>query len=287
MAEVSAQRARLGTRLRELRASRFPSGSAMARHLGWQQTKVSKFELGTQLPTPEELDLWVAAVDAGEAERAELGGLLTHARVTYSVWADVYRARGIAARQAQIGAAEASATVIREYQPAMMPGLVQTVAYAREMLSAPGGPVLIGATPESIEELIVERVKRQELLYQPGRQVQIVLGEAALRVHFGSVNTLRGQLDRLVMLAGLDSVDLRVLLTAEPSPILPLAGFSLHDNDVLYVETLTGEQRIDNPEEVAAHAKAFDLLRGAAATGPDAVALIQRVAGELNVERRP
>ena len=46
--------------------------------LGWQQTKVSKLELGTQLPTLEELDIWVAAVGAGERERAELGA---------SVWA--------------------------------------------------------------------------------------------------------------------------------------------------------------------------------------------------------
>lgn len=281
MAEVSAQRARLGTRLRELRATRFRSGSAMARHLGWQQTKVSKLELGTQLPDREELDLWVAAVGAGEQERAELGELLTHARVNYTVWADVYRARGIGTRQAQIGATEADTTLIREYQPAMMPGIVQTVAYARELLSIPGGVVLTGATSESIEALITERIKRQELLYQPGRQVQIVLGEAALRIHFGNINTLRGQLDRLVTLADLDSVELRVMPSAMASPIMPLAGFSLHDNEVLYLETLTGEQRVDNPEEVAAHAKAFDLLRGAAVTGVEAVVLIQRVVRDL------
>lgn len=281
MVDVSPQRARLGIRLRELRVSRFPSGSAMARHLGWQQTKVSKFELGVQLPTPDELDTWVAAVGAGEEERSHLGDLLTYARVSYSVWADVYRADAIAARQAQIGTAESVARVVRSYQPALIPGLVQTVAYARELLSIPGGVMLTGATPEGIESLIGERVKRQDLLYQPGRQVQMVIGEAALWTHFRSVTTLRSQLDRLVTLAELDSLDLRVMPFAVASPIMPLAGFSLHDNDVLYVETLTGEQRVDNPDEVAAHAKAFDLLRGASASGPEALALIQRVAREL------
>ncbi len=62
---------------------------------------------------------------------------------------------------------------------------------------------------------------------------------------------------------------------------MPLAGFSLHDDDTLYVETLTGEQRIDNPEEVTAHIKAFEQLLDAALAGPDAVALIHRVAAGL------
>ncbi len=130
--------------------------------------------------------------------------------------AEEYRSGSIAATQAQIGALEAEATVIREYQPSMMPSVVQTVAYAREMLTTPGGPVLVGATPDAVEALIVERVKRQALLYEPRRQVQIVLGQAALTVHFGSVDTPTGQLDRLLVLAGLTSVDLRVLPSAAP-----------------------------------------------------------------------
>lgn len=67
---VSPQRARLGDRLRELRAARFRSGAAMARHLDWFQTRVSKLELGAQLPSDEDLDAWVAATDAGPGVRA-------------------------------------------------------------------------------------------------------------------------------------------------------------------------------------------------------------------------
>lgn len=124
-------------------------------------------------------------------------------------------------------------------------------------------------------------MKRQALLYEPRRQVQIVLGQAALTVHFGSVDTLTGQLDRLVTLAGLTSFDLRVLPSAAPSPVLPLSGFSLHDDETLWLETLTREVRSTDPEEIAVHTAAFELAREAAAAGPDAVALIQRVAAEL------
>ncbi len=253
----------------------------MARHLDWQQTRVSKLELGAQLPSDEDLDAWIAATEAGPDVRVELGELLTQARIEHRAWGEDYRSGSIAASQAQIGELEAEATVIREYQPSMMPSIVQTVAYAREMLTAPGGPVLVGATPEAVEALIAERVKRQALLYEPRRQMQIVLGQAALTVHFGSVDTLIGQLDRLVVLAGLVSVDLRVLPAVAPSPILPLGGFSIHDDEILWLETLTREMRTTDPQEIAAHTAAFELAREVAAAGPDAVALIQRVVAEL------
>ncbi|MGH3832663.1 MAG: helix-turn-helix domain-containing protein [Pseudonocardiaceae bacterium] len=278
--KVSPERVRLGARLRELRASAFRSGSALARHLGWQQTRINKLEHGYQLPSPADLDAWVAAVEASPRVRAELGDLLTKARIQYSSWAEVYRCGGIAGRQAEIGATEARAALLRGYQPSLIPGIVQTVAYARELLTIPGGPVLTGATPERIEALIAERVKRQELLYVPGRQVQIVLGEAALTVHFGALDTLLGQLDRLVILAGLASVDLRVLPWAVASPVMPLSGFWL-DADAVYIETLTGEQELTGPDDIAVYAKAFELLRTAALAGEDAAALIQRVAAEL------
>ncbi|MGH3854495.1 MAG: DUF5753 domain-containing protein [Pseudonocardiaceae bacterium] len=251
---------------------------------GWQQTRINKLEHGYQLPSPEDLDAWVAAVEASPQVRAELGALLTKARNQYSSWADVYRCGGIADRQAEIGAAEAGAALLRGYQPSLIPGIVQTVAYARELLTIPGGPVLTGATPERIEALIAERVKRQELLYVPGRRVQIVLGEAALTVHFGALGTLLGQLDRLVTLAGLASVDLRVLPRAVASPVMPLSGFWLDENAV-YTETLTGEQQLTGPDDIAVYAKAFELLHVASLAGQDAAALIQRVAAEMRAPR--
>ena len=181
-----------------------------------------------------------------------------------------------------LAALESKVRTIREYQPAMVPGILQTPAYTRDMLSIPGGAVLTGATPSSIESLVAERVKRQEVLYQPGRHIQVVLGEPALWTYFDTIDTLRGQLDRLVTLSGLASVELGVLRIAQPSPAMPLSGFSIHDEDVVFVETLTGEQRLEDPSEVLAYLKMFDLLREAAATGPEAIALIQNALAQLN-----
>lgn len=276
---MSSPRERLGTRLRELRASAFRSGSALARHLGWQQTKVSRLETGKQLPSPADLDAWVDAVQADPDTRAELNDLLTQARIQYSTWAGMNPA-DIVAKQAELGAAEASKVVLRGYQPAMVPGILQTAAYTRELLTIPGVLPNFTKAPEHIEAFIAQRIKRQELLYQPHRHVQIVLGEAALTVHFGTIGTLLGQLDRLVALTGLPSVDLRILPRTVAYPIMPLNGFWLFDKTVV-VETITGEQEVIAREDITVYKRAFDLLHQASVADTDAVNLIQRIATEL------
>jgi len=163
----------------------------------------------------------------------------------------------------------------------MLPGLVQTAAYARELLALHGGPMTAGAAEDEVEALVSERIRRQEILYQPGKQIQLVIGETALHDPPGAIETLVGQLDRLVAVAGLTSVDLAVLPVGTRMPVLPLSSFAAHDKQLVFVETMTGEQRLDEPDAVAVYVMAFELLRNAAATGPDAVALIQRVAAGL------
>lgn len=286
MAEISSQRLRLGNRLRELRAREFRSGSALARELGWVQTRVSKLERGVQLPSVKDLEAWAAAVGAGEETVEELRDLLAAARIEQASWSALYSSGSSADWQARIGEQEAEAAVIREYAPSMLPGIIQTATYAREALSAPAGPLLTGATPAAIDGMVAARVKRQELLYQDTTLVRVLLGEAALRMRFGSMTTLLGQLDRLVALAGLPTVELAVLPESDPSPLLPLAAFSIHDEDTLWVETLTNEWKTAAPDDVQTHVAAFDLAFEAAATGDDAVALIQRVAANLQGELR-
>jgi transcriptional regulator with XRE-family HTH domain len=267
--------------LRELRARRFRSASEMARNLGWQPSRVSKLELGTQLPSADDLTAWVAATGADTEVRAQLDELLTQARIRHTVFSEEYRAGTIASNQALIGQAEAGARLIREYRPSLIPGIVHTVAYARELLTIPGGLTLTGGTPQQAELIIAERLKRQQLLYQPGRRIQILLGEAALRVHFGTVDALLGQLDRLVAVSGLEAVELGILPARVASPLMPMAGFRLNDDQTLIVEILTREIESSDPEEIEAHVKAFEIAWEVAAKGPDAVALIARVAAQL------
>lgn len=277
MAEpASPRRARLGNRLREIRARAFRSGSEMARAFDppWQQTKVSKLELGRQLPTQAELEAWLRVCDADDA-LDELTDLLGAARLDYRPWGEAWQTPGgIAAVQEEIAELDESATLIAEYQPALIPGLVQTPAYAREMLSAPAGPVLLGAAPDQIEERVSALVRRQRFLYDPAKRIQILVGEGALYTYFGSRATLLGQLDRLETIAALGNVDVGVLRFDRPMPLLPVGGFAVNDEIAAWVETQTGELPVGRQGELVALVKMFKVSLGMAAVGDESVAAI-------------
>ncbi len=156
----------------------------------------------------------------------------------------------------------------------MIPGLVQTAAYAREFLHLAGGPLDHGASEADIEAMVAARIRRQGLLYEPGRRIELVIAEAALYSPPGTAATLRGQLDRLAAVAGLDSLTLYVLPLRAPMAAMPMVGFMLHDDFVL-VETLTSEQRLDEPDEVAVYRGAFQALRERAVSGEPGLELIR------------
>lgn len=276
MTAPNPRRARLAARLRAVRAAAFPSGNRFAPEVGWPQSRVSKLETGAQVPTEADIRQWVLTTGAGDEVEAELLELLAAARREYETHREAARrGGGFANMQAQLAALEAQVARIAEWQPSMIPGLLQTAAYTRELLALS----FTVSDEREIEMTVAGRIRRQEILYQPGRRIQFVIGEAALRSTPGTVETLLGQLDRLVAVAGLATVELGVL-PFPAMPIMPLSSFTIRD-DVAIMETNSGEQQLYEPDEVALYARAFDQLREAAVTGPDAVALIQRVAAGL------
>ncbi|MGH3800101.1 MAG: helix-turn-helix domain-containing protein [Pseudonocardiaceae bacterium] len=237
------ERARLATRLRELRAGTGLSGNRFAaERIRWPQSRVSRLETGTQLPTEDDIHTWVQAAGASSETVTELLALLERARIEYATWRDTYRrSGGPGGKQTSIAQLEAQAQRIRGFQPAMVIGLLQTPGYAREMLALPGSPLTYAGSGADIDAVVAERMSRQQMLYQTGKQVQLVMGEAALHKSVGTVGTLIGQLDRLMTLTALPSVDVGIVPFAVP--ILPVPGFVVYDENVVTSETLTAEQR--------------------------------------------
>lgn len=280
-APITPQRARLAQRLRELRAAAFPSASALARHLGWHQTRVSKLEQGNQRPTDDDLYQWAEAVTATREQLDELYELASAARIEYATFKERYRQHGGAVtEQATTAREDAASTRIAEFQPAMIPGLVQTAAYARDVLTRPCGPASAGVSPDEIDQIVGERMQRQQILYRPHQDIRIIMGEAALHTRFGTTETLIGQLDRLLALTGYAHVDIGVVPFTTKMPIFPLTNFILYDDHVL-IESLTAQQRLDSPDEVDAYESYVEQLQNAAVTGHELEALLLRVATAL------
>jgi hypothetical protein len=117
--------------------------------LGWPQSKVSKIETLKQLPTESDITAWAEATGAA-SRTVELLERLRDARIEYAGWKDAFRSSGAAGTQADLLAIEKQSTRIAEFQPAMIPGLLQTADYAREFLHLPCGPLSFGADEDDV-----------------------------------------------------------------------------------------------------------------------------------------
>jgi transcriptional regulator with XRE-family HTH domain len=276
------ERRRLGQELRRLREQTGLSGNQFAKRIGWHQTRVSKLELGQQFPTEDDIRAWSAAVgDTAATER--LLALRDAAQMAYRTFRQQFRdAGGVAGRQADIGAMEAMSAVIGEFQPTVIPGRLQTYGYAHDVLRLASGPRSWGETDDDIERAARTRVElQQKILYDNAKRIRVVVHEAALRIRYGPGETMAAQLDRLLSLAGLPSLELGVIPFDVVVPVLSLSGFIVYDDHLVIVETLTGEQQLSDDAEVSRYASWLGLLREAAVTGNDARTLITSAASAL------
>jgi transcriptional regulator with XRE-family HTH domain len=279
----------LAAQLRALREEAGLTGTSLAQQVGWGQSKVSKIETGRQLPTEDDIRQWARAVGATAGKVEELLASLRSARVEFATWREQYRAAGGgAAKQADIAALEARANRIGEFQPAFIPGLLQTAQYARELLVAwalDAAQGALGIGEADVDPLVAARMQRQQLLYQPGKQVQLVVLEAALYSRVCEPETLAGQLDRLLAVTSLPNVEFGIIPFAARLPVFPICSFMIFDTELVTAETLTGEQQVNEPEQIALYDRFFTLLRDRAAREQDAGAIVHRALGELRLSR--
>jgi transcriptional regulator with XRE-family HTH domain len=266
-----------GSRLRRLREDAGLSGKLLAERLGWPASKVSRLENGRQTATVVDVEAWASALDLPAPVRAGLIEDLRSLRVEYATWRRQMRG-GFAPRQRAGRALLEGTTTLRAFQPALVPGLLQTAEYARAVYR---GVSEFDGGPQDIEAAVRERLRRQELLYEPGRQLRFLLTEAALRSRPAPVGVHRAQLDRLLVLAGVDTVELAVLPWAVELPRAMAHSFDVYDDQLVLVETVTAELGVRDSDDVALYIKLFELYWGIAARGEQASALITRIAMEL------
>jgi transcriptional regulator with XRE-family HTH domain len=269
------ERAKLAEALRAMREATGLTGVGFAQRLGWSQSRLSKLETGKQFPSADDIAQWAGVASA---DSAPLLDQLERAKAEHATWAEQYRrAGGAAAKQASIGARYESAAHVAKFQPVMIPSQIQTAEYASELLRSASGPRAWGASDDDIEQMVGARMARQQILYRPGKQIQVVILEAALHTRLVSPRAMAGQLDRMLALEGLASLDLGIIPTTTLVPVYPTSGFVVFDSDLVVVETIGGEDQINDPDEVRRYVEWFGLLHAAAVRGREAAGLIRSV----------
>lgn len=268
---TASRRDRLRAELVRLRLHASIAGRLMGSKIAASQGTVYRIEHGETLPSMRHVALWLDAVGADQVTRDRVTDLAEAVHAEVRGWGELLNEEGHSQREAR--QQEAVALRVRNYQPTVVPGLLQTPEYARALFS-------IGRTRD-VEAAVAARVARQQVLYEPGREFTFLIAEVVLRWPLGGKQVLAAQRDRIVSLAKLDGVDVGVL----PATMTQAAvwnNFILWDTDdvedrLVTAELVDGEYEVRQPDRVELYEQVWDRLWTAAAVGDDAVALIQAV----------
>lgn len=266
----------LAERLTALRNGAGLKATELAESLGWARSKVSKIENGNQVPTADDIRAWAEATGHPEVTD-ELIAMLRQVQEAHTRWRRRLREGGQAAIQQELDELTRAAVRIRNLQIAIIPGLLQTAGYAHGIatqVSSVYGNV-------DIDAAVAARIRRQEILYEPGRSFEFIFAEAALYMPPCPRLAMLGQLDRL-MAMDLANITLGIIPMGAELSMSPLNSFMLLD-DLLVVESYGYEDRVGG-DLADTHGRIFDVLLSESATGEDARRLIAKAAASLRQE---
>ncbi|MQY16242.1 hypothetical protein SRB5_64400 [Streptomyces sp. RB5] len=180
---------------------------------------------------------------------------------------------------------EQSATSLSSYEPQLIPGLLQTPEYARQVIAAMRVDLRIG----EIEALVEVRMNRQDILSSEGAsppKLWAVVDEAAFRRVQSQPAVLRRQLEHLLEAESSPNVTLQFLpFEAGLHPALSgpfmLMTFADPNPDVVWVENLTNSVYFEGSNDVAHYSVVFDHLRATAFGPPETRTRIRNLLKEL------
>lgn len=241
---------RLGRELRRLREARGLKLEEVAALVDSSDSRISRIESGNiKLRRGAAIELLDAyGVPADSEDRRWLLDLARDLRE--SGWWQ--RLDALSSKYATYIAYEAEAALMRHWEPTLIPGLLQTREYAREVISV-GRETDAGA----IDQLTEARLTRQDVLTREPLPLRLhaILSEAALSQVVGSAEVMRAQLEHIVTLSRLPNVTVQVLRFAAGAHGASRGGlvvldFDRDDPPLGYVETPVGGLFVESSREI-------------------------------------
>ena len=192
-------------------------------------------------------------------------------------------------REARIADLECGTTEICEYQPGMIPGLLQVEAYATERAQ-----VALGKGERlDLAATVAGRIRRQQQILDPSgcEYVAVLEPQAVGRPHV-SLPVMCAQLRHLHRLAvEVANVHIHVLPVDARLPsgwvareTFAVYGYSAADPKVVVVDTVSEDRVLTAPKVTAEYAQIFKELRAAALSEEESAVLIQQAAERFGAE---
>ncbi|MFF9099669.1 helix-turn-helix domain-containing protein [Streptomyces rubrogriseus] len=243
--------AELGAALRALRQASGKEAKAVARSAVMSTAKLSKIENGRVAPAAADVERILTALDVSPEIKAEYLAVARAQATEATAWR-LFRRMGYHKKQEQIRALESSMTLLRLFQPSLVPGLLQTPEYIRAVLEPKG------LTDDQLSRTASVRIERQRVLYDTGKVLHFVVTEPVLRWRLLPPAMMAGQLDRIVSVSRLPNVDVRVVPLDAPQRDVPGHSFVIRDDRVVTVETTHAEVVVTDPRDVSLYVEKFD-----------------------------
>ena len=274
---LSVRARRLATELKTLRENSGLSVEQAAAQLGWSYSKLNRFENGRAVPPQKAVAHILDLYGVADGKRDSLFRLARDAGER-GWWEDLGVFTG-----SYVGLEDA-ASVIRSWQPLLIPGLLQTEDYARAVIQT-GNPHL-GST--EIEKRVKARIARQTLLSRPDApEFHAIIGKAALLHEVGGTIVMREQLRKLDAIPSKRPNVTVQVLPFSAGACVGLEGSFTHfefpeaiDPAVSCIEDISGEKYIESAEGNRRIRLAFDRISDAALTPEESAALIVDMAKE-------
>jgi Domain of unknown function (DUF5753)/Helix-turn-helix domain len=256
----TALRIALGTQLRRLRETRGITAEAAGYAIRASCAKISRMELGrVGFKERDVADLLTLYDITDQQERATFLAMARQANTPgwwhrYSdilpSWFEMY-----------LGLEQAS-SVIRTYEPQLVPELMQTPDVARALIEFGQ----LGGSTEEIERRIALRMTRQSVLTRPGApNLWAVIDESSLW-RLRTRSTMRAQIQHLIDMAELPHITLQLvpIYSSAPATVggpFTILRFAEPDlPDIVYLEQLTTALYLDKVQDVEYYLMVMDRL---------------------------
>jgi transcriptional regulator with XRE-family HTH domain len=275
----TVRRRRLGIELRKLREAAGMTAQDVTRQLEWSPGKVTRLEKA-QAVKPMVADtrllLEVYGVARDDPRHEELVTLTREAR--QRGWWNSYKE----VLDDPYVEFEASAEKIHSYELSLIPGLLQTPAYAAAVIRG-----WLVRDPAKIDQLVRFRMERQAILqHDDPPYFWAVIDEAALLRPFGTLADRREQLQQLIDTERLAHVTIQVL-PLDAGPHLGMAGpfsileFPEDDPSLVYIQAEPNSLYLEDRAEIQRYSVVFQNLSAMALSPDESIAYVKQLADRL------
>jgi transcriptional regulator with XRE-family HTH domain len=247
----------------------------LARQINKSVSLIQAIELGQRAATPEvtaDLEQALSADGALTRLREEIGDGLGYQ--PYPAWFQDWLI------------SEREAKKLRWFEPMLVPGLLQTEAYARAIFRT-----RFGVTDEEADDQVAARLKRQEILARPEPvSLWAIVDESALRRSIGGPHVMREQVVHLVEASERPHLSIQVIAADVGAHRgLWAGGFAIADFEeapsVGYQETASQGQFVDQREDIRTLDDCWDTLVREALPWAASRALLEEVAKSWTTAR--